>query len=171
LVTIRPEREQDRDSIYDVNLKAFGREIEPRLVEAIRGSECFIPELSLVAIEDDEVVAHIMFSAISIKTEKGDVPALALAPIAALPSHQKRGIGSKLVERGLAESKRLGHKVVIVIGHPEYYPRFGFEPARRKGFEVPIEVPDEAFMAIELVPDALVGISGMVIYPPYFDGA
>lgn len=167
MVTIRPERKQDHSLIYNVNLQAFGQEEEPRLVDAIRESPSFIPELSLVAVIDDHIVGHIMFSDISIRAEEGDVPALALAPVAVLPQHQNQGIGSKLMERGLQESARLGHEIVIVIGHPEYYPRFGFKPARAQGLEAPFEVPDEAFMVLELVPDALSGISGMVKYPPH----
>jgi putative acetyltransferase len=87
------------------------------------------------------------------------------------PEFQKQGIGSKLVRQGLERCRNLGYKVVIVVGHPNYYPRFGFTTARAKGLDAPFLVPDEAFVVIELAPGALNGISGMVIYPPAFEGA
>jgi putative acetyltransferase len=171
MVEIRAEEPDDYVAIHDINLHAFGQEDEPRLVEAIRKSTSFIPELSLVAFKDDKPVGHIMFSALTIQSEEGDIPALTLAPIAVFPEQQNQGIGSGLVEKGLAESKRLGYGMVIVIGHPEYYPRFGFEPARAKGLETSFPAPDEAFMVIELVAGALNGITGMVRFPPEFEEA
>lgn len=169
MAEIRREEASDRDAVYEVNLQAFGQETEPRLVEAVRESPSFIPELSLVALEDGEVVGHILFSAMNIQTAQGDVPALALAPLAVLPAYQNRGIGSRLVEEGLAECRSLGHGIVVVVGHPGYYPRFGFVPARGRGLEAPFQVPDEAFMVLELAPGALHGVAGMIRYSPAFD--
>jgi putative acetyltransferase len=169
LAEIRREETGDRDAVYEVNLRAFGRETEPRLVESLRSSPSLILELSQVALEDGGVVGHVLFSALTIQAAQGDVQALALAPLAVLPAYQNRGIGSRLVEEGLAECRRLGHGIVIVIGHPAYYPRFGFVPARPLGLEVPFPVPDEAFMVLELTPGALRGVAGMVRYPPPFD--
>lgn len=154
-----------------MNLLAFGTEDEAHLVETLRKSDDFIPELSLVAINDGRVVGHILFSSISIETQQNDASALALAPMAVRPEFQNRGIGSKLVRHGLKECQRLGYKVVVVVGHPAYYPRFGFSPARAKGLEAPFQVSDEAFLVHELVPGALSGISGMVKYPPAFEEA
>ena len=91
-------------------------------------------------------------------------------PVGLHPKFQKQGIGSKLIRQGLERCRNLGYKVVIVVGHPNYYPRFGFTSARAKGLETPFLVPDEAFMVIEVAPGALNGISGMVIYPPAFEG-
>ncbi len=171
MVEIRAEKPDDYIAIYDINLKAFNQEDEPRMVEAIRESTSFIPELSLVAVKDDKPVGHIMFSALTIQTEEGHIPALTLAPMSVLPEHQNQGVGSGLVEKGLAKSKILGHEIVMVIGHPEYYPRFGFEPARAKGLETSFPVPDEAFMVLELVAGALNGIAGIVRFPPEFGAA
>jgi putative acetyltransferase len=171
MVEIRAEEPDDYIAIHDINLKAFNQEDEPRLVEAIRKSTSFIPGLSLVALQDSKAIGHILFSALNIETESGDAPALSLAPIAVLPEYQNQGIGSMLVRRGLEESKSLGYKIVIVIGHPEYYPRFGFEPARAKGLETSFPAPDEAFMALELVRGALDGITGMVRFSPEFEEA
>jgi putative acetyltransferase len=95
--------------------------------------------------------------------------ALSLAPMAVLPEFQNSGIGSQLVRTGLERCRELGHTIVVVIGHPEYYPRFGFVPARKEGLDLPFPVPDEAFMVCKLAPDALERIKGMVKYPPEFE--
>lgn len=169
LITIRPEGQEDCTAIDEVNREAFGRENEARLVGNLRKSVNFIPELSLVAVKDGSVVGHILFSPIAIQMGNGRLPALALAPMAVRPECQNQGIGSQLVRHGLRQCRDLGHKVIVVVGHPEYYPRFGFTPARAKGLEVPFPVPDEAFLVLELVPDALEGINGVVNYPSEFD--
>ena len=169
MITIRPETAEDYAAIHEVNLLAFGQEIEPRLVEALRRLPDFIPELSLVAAEASQVVGHILFSPFVIETKDGTVPALTLAPLAVRPEFQNQGIGSQLVREGLEECRRLGHSIVVVVGHPEYYPRFGFSPARARGLEAPFPVPDEAFMVLELAPGALDGVAGTVRFPPPFE--
>jgi len=169
MVVIRPEIKKDYPAIYEVNKLAFRRDAEARLVERLRNSSGFIPELSLVALTGGRVVGHVMFSMISIESPALSVPSLGLAPIAVLPDYQKRGIGSQLVRKGIYEARRLGHKIVIIVGHPAYYPRFGFTPAAEKGLNVPLDVPDEAFMVLELVPGALNGVNGTVKHPPDFE--
>ena len=166
MITIRPETEADRPAIHDVNARAFGREDEARLVDAVRASTEFVAELSLVAVDATRIVGHIMFSGIRIRSAERIVPALALAPVAVLPEHQNQGIGSALIRHGLAESTRLGHRIVIVVGHPTYYPRFGFSSARARGLEAPFA--DTAFMVQELIPGVLDGVRGTVEYPPTF---
>jgi putative acetyltransferase len=169
MITIRPETTEDYAAIHEVNLLAFGQEIESRLVEALRESPDFIPELSLVAIEGGQVVGHILFSPMVIETKDGAVPALTLAPLAVRPEFQNQGIGSQLVRRGIERCRTLGHRIVVVVGHPTYYPRFGFSPARARGLEAPFPVPDEAFMVLELAPGALDGVAGMIRFPPPFE--
>ena len=171
MITVRPETTDDHTAIHDVNALAFGREIEAKLVEALRRLPDFIPELSLVAVEAGRVVGHILFSPMVIETKEGAVPALTLAPLAVRPEFQNQGIGSELVRDGLERCRRLGHEIVVVVGHPEYYPRFGFSPARARGLEAPFPVPDEAFLALELVPGALDGVAGTVKFPPPFSDA
>lgn len=165
---IRAEKEEDAEAIHEVNRLAFGQEDESLLIGRVRNSSRFIPELSLVAVKKKKVVGHILFSPVSIETKRGDIPALSLAPMAVLPAFQNQGIGTMLVREGLARCRRLGHNIVVVIGHPGYYPRFGFIPARPKGLEVDFPVPDEAFMVSELIPKALDGVKGTVKYPPEF---
>jgi putative acetyltransferase len=166
MIAIRPEEPGDIPAIAGVNRTAFGGEVEVKLVEVIRASPGFIPGLSFVAVTEGRVVGHILFSPITIGAGSSGVPALALAPIAVLPEYQGRGIGSRLVEEGLGRCRELAHAIVIVVGWPSFYPRFGFTRARAKGLEAPFPVPDEAFMVLELVPGALAGVSGMVCFPP-----
>lgn len=168
---IRQETPSDIAAIHAVNKQAFdNRESEPGLVNAIRNSENFIKELSLVAEENRQIVGHILFSRIHIETESGQTSAIALAPMAVLPEYQKQGIGSRLVRHGLVECKRLGHAIVIVLGHTAYYPRFGFSAASAKSLECPFGDCGDHWMALELIPDTLQAINGKVVYPPAFNG-
>jgi len=169
MITIRPETAEDYAAIHDVTLLAFGQEEEARLVEDLRRLSDFIPELSLVAVRGEQMVGHILFSPLVIETEKSAVAALSLAPMSVRPECQNQGVGSQLVHEGLKRCRSLGHKVVVVVGHPDYYPSFGFSSARAKGLEAPFEVPDEAFLVLELTPGALDGIAGVVKYPPPFN--
>ncbi len=169
MIVIRSEQKKDWEAIHEVNRLAFEQEDEALLIQRIRDSSGFIPELSLVAIQEGRIVGHILFSRIDIECQHRNKPVLSLAPMAVHPDFQNQGIGTKLVIEGLRKSRKLGYEVVVVVGHPDYYPRFGFVPAREKRLEVPFPVPDEAFMVIELVPRALEGIKGMVKYPSEFD--
>jgi len=169
MITIRPETAEDYAAIREVTLLAFEQEKEAQLVEDLRRLSDFIPELSLVAVRAEHVIGHILFSPMAIETEKGEVPALSLAPLSVRPECQNQGVGSQLVREGLKRCRSLGHEVVVVVGHPDYYPRFGFSSARAKRLEAPFEVPDEAFLVLELTPGALAGIAGVIKYPPPFN--
>jgi putative acetyltransferase len=168
LFSIRPEQPEDYLSIYNVNRTAFGRDVEARLVEKLRATSAYVPELSLLAVTDGGIVGHILFCRIRIEAENRSIPSLALGTLAVLPDFQKQGAGSLLVREGLEKSRQLGFRAVVVIGHSGYYPRFGFTPAREKGLELPFDAPSEAFMVREIVPNGLRGVSGTVIYPPEF---
>jgi putative acetyltransferase len=163
---LRPEQPPDHDAIRDVNRLAFGQEDEARLVDALR--EGGYARVSLVAELDGLVVGHVLFSDLPIVTEAGKVEALALAPLAVLPSHQNRGVGSTLVREGLRVCRVRGHRIVIVLGHPGFYHRFGFSA----GLAEPLRstYSGESYMALELVPGALDGVEGEVRYPPPFGG-
>src|SRR5688572_20117164 len=165
---LRSEIVADYEAIGAVLTAAFGQPDEARLVEALRLAREYDPELSLVAIEDEQVVGHVLLTAITIDTEQGPFPALALAPVAVSPERQRQGVGTALIREALKLAKDKGHEAVIVLGHPEYYPRFGFVPASQFGIRAPFAVPDEAFMALELKPGALEGRAGAVRYPPAF---
>ncbi|TDL80515.1 GNAT family N-acetyltransferase [Peribacillus frigoritolerans] len=168
MIKIRQEAPSDISAIKKVNDAAFGQENEANLIHTIRKSPSFVPELSLVA-ENEEIVGHILFTKITIETENGsEVPSLALAPMAVKPEFQKEGIGSQLVREGLKRCREHGYDSVIVLGHPEFYPKFGFVPASTKGIKPPFTVPDEVFMLIELKSGALDEAAGVVKYPPAF---
>jgi putative acetyltransferase len=161
---IRLETTEDYAAIREINRQAFGQEDEGLLVEALR--EQGYARLSLVAVEGDHPIGHILFSDLPIVTPERTVPALSLAPLAVIPSHQRRGIGSALVRRGLEACAEQGHTIVIVLGHPWFYPRFGFSAALARPLRSPF--PRDAFMAVELVPGALAGVVGEVRYRPPF---
>ena len=166
-IAIRPETPTDYPTIYSINEKAFGQINESELIEKLRQGDAFIPQLSLLASFNGQTVGHILFSRITIEgTEKHS--SLALAPMSVLPAFQKQGIGKELVTAGLEKAKALGEGSVIVLGHQEYYPKFGFQPASRWNIHCPFEVPDSAFMALELVPGGLEGVEGTVVYDEAF---
>jgi putative acetyltransferase len=166
---ICPESPGDFPAIYEVNRQAFGQDGEARLVDALREDGDYDPELSLIAVHDGRIIGHILFPPINIVSDTATTPALALAPLSVHQDYQCRGIGAALVQEGLGECRRLGHHIVIVVGHPGYYPRFGFTLARDLGIHAPFPCPDEAFMALGLSAHALDGISGTVRYPLAFD--
>mgnify|MGYP003585490927 CR=1 FL=1 len=166
---IRSETAADRSAIYQVNKLAFEQESEARLVDLLRESDAFIPGLSLVAVLDNQIVGHILFSRIHIVSDTGNkVESIALAPVAVLPQFQKQGIGKLLIKRGLDDACTLNYESVIVLGHPEYYPKFGFVPAEKWNIKAPFNVPSEAFMALELIPGKLDNVSGIVEYAKEF---
>ena len=165
---IRAERETDRDPVYDVNVSAFARPSEAKLVDALR--EQAEPVVSLVAEDSGQAVGHIIFSPVSLSGYP-DLKVMALGPVAEATEKQRKGIGSELVPAGLDQCRELGVAAVVVLGHPEYYPRFGFSPSSRFGMDSEYEVPEEVFMAMELQPDALSGKSGRIKYHAAFSNA
>lgn len=167
---IRTENKLDYNQVFNVNYEAFrNREDEPKLVEKIRDSEQFIPELSIVAEENNEVLGHILLS--KAKVMDGDISheVIVLAPIAVKPEMQNKGIGGQLIQEGLKRCKNLGYGLVLLIGHPTYYPRFGFKPARQYGLELrQFNVTDEVFMVCEVIGGELDRIKGELKYPETF---
>ena len=164
---IRDERASDRDAIRHVHEEAFGGPLEARLVDLLR--ERNKVTLSLVAAIDGVVVGHILFSAVTI-TGVPAARAVGLAPVGVLPTHQKNGVGSALVREGLARCKRAGYGLVVLIGEPAYYRRFGFRSAKRFGFDNEYGVGDE-FMVLELNEHGLPDGGGLVQYAPEFTEA
>jgi|SRR5688572_29422791 len=163
-VAIRLEAPRDGDGVRETNELAFGAPLEARLVDALRGCDGY---LSLVATLDERVVGHILFTPVSLEPPV-DRRITGLAPMAVRPEHQRSGIGGQLIRAGLEECRRNGYEAVVVLGHPEYYPRFGFVPAHTFGLTCEFPSPPEAFMAIELEDRALSGFVGVVRYLPQF---
>jgi len=164
-VMIRSEKGNDFSEIKIINDLAFKQTNEGLMVEKIRKNKEYIPELSLVAIVDKKIVGHILFFPVKIINDSKINICLSLAPVAVHPDFQNRGIGSKLVKEGLKKSLEMRYSSVIVVGHPNYYPRFGFKPASLWNIRLAIEVPDEVFMAVELTNDSLKDCSGIVEFP------
>ena len=162
---IRDEQPTDWAAVHAVNKSAFETPAEADLVAALRHQAH--PLISLVAEHDRSVVGHIMFSPVSLSGHPS-LKIMGLAPMAVAPLHQRSGIGSTLVRAGLDRCKELGFGAVAVLGHPEYYPRFGFVPARRFGIACEYDAPDEAFMVLELHPGYLHGAVGIIIYHEAF---
>ena len=164
---IRREQLEDIAPIHEVHQLAFGRPAEADLVDALRARSK--ATLSLVAVENGRIVGHILFSPVTIDSAYPAFSAIGLAPMAVLPERQRRGIGSQLVSTGLLECRNAGYDCVVVLGHPAYYPRFGFVPANRYGLASEYEVPDEAFMVLTWHARVLEDHSGVVRYQPEFD--
>ena len=163
---IRPERNGDIEAIRGINLAAFETAAEANLVDNLRDRGKLI--ISLVAEEDDALVGHIAFSAINIESHS-DVRGVGLRPMAVIPSMQRRAIGSELVLAGLERCRNLDYHYMVVLGHPQYYPRFGFVSAGNYGIKCFWEVPNDVFMILELKPGALAGVRGLAQYQPEFN--
>ena len=163
---IREEQQQDIPGIRDVNKRAFGQSQEADVVDKLRRSCNDL--LSMVAVVNNRVVGHVLFSPATVASEVRTVEGMALAPMAVLPEYQRQGIGSELIRAGVARLASRGCPFVIVLGHAEYYPRFGFEPASRYGIRCEWEVPDDVFMILLLDNAAMRGVSGVARDRPEF---
>jgi len=165
VIRIRPEQPLDIPGIHAVNLAAFETGAEADLVDVLR--ERADPIVSLVADTGDAVVGHILFSPATLPGHP-ELRVMGLAPMAVAPARQRQGIGAALIREGLEHCRRLGVGAVIVLGHADYYPRFGFRPASQFGLRSEYGVPDDVFMALELVHGSLKGASGTIQYHPAF---
>lgn len=150
-MNIRQERPADYAAVYQVVKEAFASAEqadgdEQDLVVRLRQSNAFIPELSLVAVEDGKIVGHILFT----RAVVGGAAVLALAPLSVLPSYQNQGIGQALMREGHRVAQTLGYPYSVVLGHKAYYPKAGYVPASRYGIQAPFEVEDDCFMAVRL---------------------
>ena len=170
MIIVRTEKPEDIEGIREVNERAFGQPQEADIVDTLRGA---CPDaLSFVALEDDRIVGHILFSPATIHSGDDEVRGMGLAPMAVMPDCQRRGIGSKLIRTGLDALKESSCPFVIVVGHPEYYPRFGFVPASGHGLKCQWDgVPDAAFMVLFLDESTMKGVSGVARYRSEFDAA
>lgn len=162
---IRAEEQSDRADVHALNVSAFATPAEADLVDALRAEAK--PVVSLVAEQDGAVVGHILFSPVTLSGGAG-LKIMGLAPMAVAPSRQRRGIGSALVRAGLQRCRAQGVGAVVVLGHPGYYPRFGFSPSSRFGIDSEYDVPAEAFMVCELEPGFLREAAGTIRYHAAF---
>jgi putative acetyltransferase len=170
MVAVRKEKPEDIKQIFSVNEQAFGVSTEAEIVDELR--EKCPNTLSLVAEDDGEIVGHIFFSPVEIEWSGDVIRGMGLAPMAVRPDKQRQGIGSQLVKAGLEILKEQGCPYIIVLGHPEYYPKFGFEPASKYGLTCQWEgVPDDAFMVIVMDTSSLLGVKGVAKYRDEFDEA
>ena len=172
-ITIRQETPEDYKAVFKLITAAFKEEVysdhkEQFLVERLRKSDAFIPELSLVAVSQNEIVGHILLTQIQIKNDSNTFPSLALAPVSVLPKYQRKGIGGQLIKKGHEIAKQLGHTSVILLGHEGYYPKFGYQSTYQFDITLPFDVPKENCMAIELIKNSLHKVSGTVTYPKAF---
>jgi len=172
---IRQETEEDHKAVFELIALAFAGQTysdksEHFLVERLRRSDCFIAELSLVAVLDGDIVGHILISSVKIVNELSSFDSLSLAPVSVLLVFQKRGIGSKLINTAHKIAKDLGHSTIVLLGHASYYPRFGYHKCSDFDITLPFDSSDDNCMIVELYKNALEGVSGEVIYPPVFFG-
>jgi predicted N-acetyltransferase YhbS len=164
-ISIRPEQADDIDGIYELNRIVFGQDNEARLIDHIRQGPDFIPELSLVAIANQTVIGYILLSKVFITNGDNRHESLGLVSIMVHPDHQRKGIGAKLITQVLQTAAILGYTSALVFGHELYYPKFGFLPAARWNIKPPFDAPADAFLALELVPNSLSNVSGVVAFP------
>lgn len=172
-IMIRQELKNDYLETEEVVRKAFLNETfsdktEHKLVSRIRKSAAFIPALSIVAKKNQEIVGHVLLSKITIENHDNLVNSLALAPVSVDPKNQNKGIGHQLISYALKKALELGYQSVIVLGHREYYAKFGFKPAHLWNIKAPFDVPSDVFMALELTEGALENVHGVVVYSKAF---
>jgi len=167
-IQVRQEKPEDIRAIDVVHLSAFEGDDEVGLIDSLRASSGFISDLSLVAEFNGRIVGHVLLTKVRLLKGKQGEDILALAPMAVVPSQSHRGIGSELVQAAIKQAKDLGHKAIVVVGHPEFYQRFGFEPASKWGLETNLAVSNELVTGMELDSGCLDG-GGNIIYPSLFD--
>ena len=164
-MNIRPETDVDLSAIYDLNVSAFETSAEADLINALR--QQVIKHISLVAETADEIVGHIMFSPVDL-TDDSSALIMGLAPMAVKAEFRNHGIGSALVKSGIEACREVNAGAIVVLGHPDYYPRFGFKPASKFDLSCEYDVPDDVFMAMEIVPGYLSEKSGVIRYHEVF---
>ncbi len=172
-LVIRQEEPRDYTTVFQIIETAFktmeySSGTEQFIVEKLRKSDAFIPELSLVAEQEGELVGHIILTKIKIDNGTKLFDALTLGPVAVWPKLHGQGIGSQLIKEAHKIAKSLGHEIIILLGHKDYYPRFGYELTNKYGIQLPFDSPPENCMVIGLNPNSLEGVSGKVIYSKPF---
>ena len=167
-ITVRKEESGDIKAIDVVHMSAFEGDDEVGLIDSLRKSSSFVPDLSLVAEFNSRIVGHVLLTKVRLQHGAKGTDILALAPMAVVPSQSHRGIGGELVAAAVSVARAQNYGAIIVVGHPEYYQKFGFEPGSKWGVHCNLPVPTEIISALELVPGTL-GSDGHVIFPSHFE--
>ncbi len=172
-IQIRQETEDDYSQVFNLIQEAFEQmphsdHREQFLVERLRESSSFIPEFSLVACSEKEIVGHILLTKIKLKASIKELEMLALAPVSVKPRYQSQGIGSQLIASAHQKAKAAGYQAIALIGQKNYYPRFGYKAASQYDIKFPFEAPRETCMIVELIPGSLKGVKGIIEYPKEF---
>ncbi|MBF2188965.1 N-acetyltransferase [Staphylococcus epidermidis] len=170
---IRKAKREDYSFTEELIKEAFAHETysdhnEHKLVAKLRQSDTFVPDLSLIALDKNKIIGQILLSKISIVSGKNSTGSLALAPVSVLSAYQNKGVGRQLIQKALETAKNLNFESVIVLGHSDYYPKFGFKKASNWNIEAPFDVPKDTLMAMELKEHALDNVSGVIHYPNAF---
>ena len=166
---IRSEDPKDYDKITQINKEAFKTDKEAKLIEDLRRTQDFNPRLSLVAVEDKILVGHLLLYPVLIKSFAKTLKEVGLGPVAVIPEKQGKGIGKGLIKEGIKRAQEMGFSSITVLGDPKYYSQFGFILANSKGLRIAMDVPQDHFMVLELIPGALEGIKGLVYYAKQFN--
>lgn len=173
-IKVRQENQADYNAVFELIEKAFkilpsSDHREQFLVQRLRKSTAFVPELSMVAELENKIVGHILLTKLKIKNGPYEFDSLALAPVSVLPEYQRKGIGGMLIQEAHIRARELGFQSIVLLGHEKYYPKFGYKQADSFGIELPFDVPKVNCMAIELTENGLDGVSGTVEYPKEFN--
>lgn len=173
-ITIHEENQTEYNVVSELIEKAFEKlalsdHREQFLVQRLRKSTAFVPELSMVAKTENKIVGHILLTKLKIKNRQDEFDSLALAPVSVLPEYQGKGIGGMLIQEAHKKARELGYRSIVLLGHEKYYPKFGYKQADNFGIKLPFDVPKENCMVIELTENGLDGVSGMVKYPKEFN--
>ena len=166
-MSIRAEKSADLDGISKINIEAFDTKEEVTIVNALRSSG--VTNISLVYEKNNELVGHILFTPVELIGDKSSLKLMGLAPMAVIPKFQNKGVGSSLIKEGIQQCIDNGYDAIIVLGHPDYYPKFGFVPSIKYGIKSEYDVPDEVFMALELKENILKGKHGIIKYHDAFN--
>jgi len=166
-IKVRPETHDDIKAIDVVNLSAFQGEVEAKFVTAMRKTPDFKPEMSLVAEFNGRIVGHVLMSRVTLRKDTGEVSVLVLGPMSVVPSQSHRGIGTELIKAAIEKARTLHFGAIVVIGHPEYYRRSGFENAGKWNLHFSMQVDKDAVTAMELIKGTLEG-GGKITLPPHF---
>jgi putative acetyltransferase len=169
MINIRQETPSDYDAVRRVNMISFGRKNEAELVDRLRKTDSFIPELSLVALEGERIIGHLLITKVHVTSNERSITLLALSPMCVIPEYQNKGVGTRMVEAAIRICRGLNYPAIVVLGHPPFYSRLGFVESGLYGIKSPFDAPPEAYMVYILVEELSGHVAGVVTYPDEFN--